>query len=374
MSEGSSPQVSRWLGSTSVKRASHLVHHVRLRLSRYGVAEQPATCAIFKVTDACNARCSTCNVGQPGYRPVAARMPRESALRTVDQLAKNGVLFLGIVGGEPLLYPHVMDVLAASRDAGIRVNLNTHGGLVSVEKAQELAVRKLGYASISLDSPDPARNDLMRKGIRVESALTGIANLRSHSPGTGIAIGMTLSRANLSEAAAMCRLAAELGVGYVKFQPMHMHLDQSTVGDDDREQMALSDADIPALLAHLSDAQAVAHRTGIRCNARMLTAELPDVLRGQRRLRCVAGRTVLFVDSNGHVGGCPQERTRGSLFDEDLVDLMAREHGVFRLADACPKLASCFETTYGELSHLQGRVGPSHALDVFDRLLFYGQS
>jgi MoaA/NifB/PqqE/SkfB family radical SAM enzyme len=368
------PQASRWLDGTALRRAGHLVHHVRLRIGRHGSDRRPVPCAIFKVTDACNARCSTCNVGQPGYRAVAAKMPRAAALRTVEQLASHGVLFLGIVGGEPLLYPHIMDVLAASRDAGVRVNLNTHGGLVDAEVARSLAARRLGYASISLDSPDPVRNDAMRKGIRFEAALQGIANLRSHSPATAIAIGMTLSRTNLDDAADMCRLAADIGVGYVKFQPMHLHLDQATAGEDRRADLALRTEDLTRVLARLREAQTAADRHGIRCNARMLTAELPDVLHGRRHLRCVAGQTVLFVDSHGLVGGCPQERTRGSLFDLDLTELMTREPGVFRRADTCPQLATCFDTTYGELSHLKGRMGADHTLDVFDRLLFYGQS
>jgi MoaA/NifB/PqqE/SkfB family radical SAM enzyme len=374
MSEGLLPQASRWLDGTTARRAGHLIHHARLRLKFNKDAPRPVPCAIFKVTDACNARCTSCNVGQPGYRPVAARMPRAAALRTVEQLAKHGVLFLGIVGGEPLLYAHIMDVLAGARDAGIRVNLNTHGGLIDADAARALAERRLGYASVSLDSPDPARNDLLRKGIRFEAAVAGIANLRAHSPATGLAIGMTLSRENLNDAAEMCRFAAENGVGYVKFQPMHLHLDQTTPGEDRRMAMALRAEDQPDILARLLDAQHAADRFGIRCNARMLLAELPDVLHGRRHLRCVAGRTVLFVDPNGRVGGCPEERTSGSLFELELSDLMAQEPTVFRRADACPQLASCFDTTYGELSHLQGRVGVDHTLDVFDRLLFYGQS
>ncbi len=355
------------------RRAGQWVNHLRLRIGLQGNTPKPVPIAIFKVTDACNAHCTTCNVGQPGYRAVSPRMPREMALRIVGQLGLHRVLFLGIVGGEPLLYPHVMDVLALCTELGMRVNLNTHAGLLDAATARELGQRQLGYASISLDSPDPVRNDAIRKGAPFASAVAGIGFLHQFSPGTSVSIGMTLTRANLSEAAAMCRFAATIGVRYVKFQPMHLHLDQAVETPDMRKDLAFDAADLPALLHALAQAQDVANTLGVKTNARMLAMEMPDLLGRGRHLACVAGKTVLFIDAQGRVGGCPQERTRRTLLNHDLAELLALEAEIFQRAQSCPDLPGCFDTTYGELSHLQHRRGASHALDVVDRLLFYGQ-
>jgi hypothetical protein len=50
---------------------------------------------------------------------------------------------------------------------------------------------------------------------------------------------------------------------------------------------------------------------------------------------------------------------------------MRREPEVFRFASECPMLPACFDTTYGELSHLHNARGVHHALDLLDRVLFY---
>jgi MoaA/NifB/PqqE/SkfB family radical SAM enzyme len=357
--------------------AGRLVHHLGLRLGGPLGARKPFPCAVFQVTAACDGRCTTCHVGLPGYRAPYPPVPREAALHVVRELSRHGVLFLGVVGGEPLLYRHLMDVLGAAGGLGVQTNLNTHGGLVTPEVARELDRVRLGYASVSLDSPDPASNDRGRPGTSFAGAVRGLDLLRTHSPRTSLAVGMTVTRENCNRLADMVRTAADVGAGFVKFQPMHLHLDQAPGAEtmglpvDPRAGLVPDEQDWPMLQAELMRAQRLADARGVVCNARMLMRELPKVLAGRRNLPCVAGQSVVYVDAGGKVGGCPQRMTRASLFQRTLSELFSDESEVFRHADRCALLGSCFDTTYGELSHLQGRRGRDHARSVLDRARFY---
>jgi MoaA/NifB/PqqE/SkfB family radical SAM enzyme len=299
-------------------------------------------------------------------------MARELALATVDELAARGTLFVGLVGGEPLLYPHLFELIERLSARGIRSNVNTHGGLLTVEAARRFAAAGLSYASISIDSPDRERNEEIRRGIRHAAVLEAIEHLRAHAPRTEISIGMTLSRANLEELPAMCRFAARHGVRYLKFQPLTLQLDQRAPGPvDAREALALREQDLPALTSVLREANRQGRRLGLLTNARMLLDELRPALRRARTLPCVAGAAILFIDPEGHVGGCPQKVSAGTLGEGGLGALMRREPEVFRFASGCPLLPDCFDTTYGELSHLHHARGVHHALDLLDRVLFY---
>lgn len=349
--------------------AQHVACQVASRLGMD--VPRPIPFFILKVTDLCNARCETCNIGLPAAHRSSAAMPLPLALSIVRQMARRKALFVGIVGGEPLLYKHLNELLDTCSHLGIRTNLNTHGGFLSDDVARRLAAVHLSYISISLDYPDAARNEAVRKGVKFDSVIDGIRAMKLRSPATAISIGMTITRHNLGEVGAMCRLAAREGVRYLKFQPFHSHLDQLTHEPDLRTDMALTRGDLPHLSEELLAVHEKSRQLGVLTNARMLLRELPAAICGKRTLPCAAGDAILFIEPSGRVGGCPEKRSHGSLAEMDLETLMATEPEVFHFAAHCSVLPSCFDTTYGEVSHTLGRNNPSHMLDVIDRILFY---
>jgi MoaA/NifB/PqqE/SkfB family radical SAM enzyme len=351
----------------------HIAQHAAFKVaSKLGVAPRPIPCFILKVTNACNARCETCNVGLPTAHRSSASLSLDAATSIVQEMVRHKTVFAGIVGGEPLLYQHLYDLLGMCHHHGIRTNLNTHGGFLSREAARRLAGVGLSYVSISLDYPDATRNEAVRKGVRYDAVMEGIRAVKTESPATAVSVGMTITRDNIDDVRAMCQLAAREGVRYLKFQPFHSHLDQMANGPDPRLHMALSAADLPRLTDALEAAYDDAKDLGVLTNARMLLQELPAALTGRRTLPCVAGDAVLFIEPSGRAGGCPEKRSQGSLADMDLESLMTAEPEVFAFADGCPLLPSCFDTTYGELSHVLGRNDLGRALDVIDRVLYYG--
>jgi MoaA/NifB/PqqE/SkfB family radical SAM enzyme len=149
---------------------------------------------VLKPTVFCYHRCSYCDLRQDYYRemvadrkrtlPLAAEpgarrpnpghMPLDLALRTIDEAAALGMEELQLSGGDPLLYPHLIEVIrAARRHRGVFVLMNSVGTGVTISKAREIIEAGLGAWNFSVDTLDPALYERLR-GVR--GALTTIMN------------------------------------------------------------------------------------------------------------------------------------------------------------------------------------------------------
>lgn len=141
---------------------------------------------VLKPTIFCYHRCPYCDLRQDYYkdmvstrkkelqllavngsrRPNPGHMPRDLALRLVDEAAALGMEELQLSGGDPLLYPHLLDVIrAATRHPGVFVLMNSVGTGVTVEQAREIIDAGLGAWNFSVDTLDPAKYEKLR-GVR----------------------------------------------------------------------------------------------------------------------------------------------------------------------------------------------------------------
>jgi molybdenum cofactor biosynthesis enzyme MoaA len=104
--------------------------------------------------------------GPGSRRPNPGHMPLDMALRTIDEAAALGMEELQLSGGDPLLYPHLIEVIRAARKhPGVFVLMNSVGTGVTAEKAREIIGAGLGAWNFSVDTLDPALYEQLR-GIR----------------------------------------------------------------------------------------------------------------------------------------------------------------------------------------------------------------
>ncbi|MEX2322750.1 MAG: GTP 3',8-cyclase MoaA [Acidimicrobiia bacterium] len=135
----------------------------------------------ISVTDRCNFRCTYCmpkEVFGPGY----AFLPKDRLLtfdeieRTVRAFAGLGVHKVRLTGGEPMLRPHLADLVARlAAVAGVDdLTMTTNGSLLE-RSATALAEAGLHRVSVSLDSLDDATFGTMNDvGFPVSKVLAGI--------------------------------------------------------------------------------------------------------------------------------------------------------------------------------------------------------
>jgi MoaA/NifB/PqqE/SkfB family radical SAM enzyme len=86
----------------------------------------------FTVTNACNLRCRMCGQwSDTGYVRYGGATRRDMALadwkRLVDEGAEHGVSFVLVRGGEPFLFPGIIELLEYLLAKGIATAVDTNG-------------------------------------------------------------------------------------------------------------------------------------------------------------------------------------------------------------------------------------------------------
>jgi MoaA/NifB/PqqE/SkfB family radical SAM enzyme len=106
------------------------------RRRRSGDAFPPVL--FISLTDRCNLRCQGCWARAKGGR--TRTMPARALDRLIAQAKRRGNSFFGLLGGEPLMYDGLWDVLARHQDCYFQ--LLTNGTLIDAEAARQM--RRLG--------------------------------------------------------------------------------------------------------------------------------------------------------------------------------------------------------------------------------------
>ena len=161
-------------------------------------------------TNRCNLRCQGCWVEQT--QP-AVDMDPALLRRLIDASRSQGSRFVGILGGEPLLYPPLFDVLATYPDCYFQ--LFTNGTLLTADVAATL--RRLGNVTPLISVEGLARvSDERRGGEDVFArTLAGIDHCRRN--GLIIGVACSVCRSNFDEVvteAFLCDMIRR-GVHYV---------------------------------------------------------------------------------------------------------------------------------------------------------------
>ncbi|MFN2350937.1 MAG: radical SAM/SPASM domain-containing protein [Kiritimatiellia bacterium] len=147
----------------------------------------------ISLTDRCNLHCQGCWVTPCDP---AREWPPEKLDAVINEYKQtNRSRFFGLLGGEPLLYPHLMEVIARHPDCYFQVL--TNGTLLDDAVARDF--RRLGNVTplISVEG-NPAESDRRRGGQNVHrSAMEALAACRRHRLIFGVAA--SICRTNIDD-------------------------------------------------------------------------------------------------------------------------------------------------------------------------------
>lgn len=130
-------------------------------------------CLDVKITNLCNGNCAFC-IERGGYSPENQKGPVELALATVSQAEYQNVL---ILGGEPLMYPHLIEYLRLIRPYKKHIYLTTNGTLLDQRYVDlEKLGKYLDGINISIHHYLEEKNDMVLRG-GMQDALAGKINL-----------------------------------------------------------------------------------------------------------------------------------------------------------------------------------------------------
>ena len=233
-----------WLGRNLIQRARLFAGLVAYRASG---RPRPLVANLF-ITGRCNARCLYCyveDVHPPETPPRPhARPPMSEAewLALIDALIARGVRMFTLVGGEPLVSPHVPAIIEHLHRRGVFFILTTNGALV--RRNLDL-VRKVSQLTVSLDG-DPAANDALRGEGWHARALDAID--AATEAGIPVRLNVVVTRANADQIGYVVALCETRGM-YVTFTPC---IDPPAFRRDQTRRWQLDDAGLKTFFRTLA--------------------------------------------------------------------------------------------------------------------------
>ncbi len=190
----------------------------------------------ISVINSCNLRCQGCWVDVASPREMIAL---DDLNRIINDAKAHGNAYFGLLGGEPFLYPHLLEVLEAHPDAYFQILTNGH--FINQQMAREL--RRLGNATpvISLEG-DQLVSDIRRGRPDVLArSIEGVENCVRERIITGVATSVCRSNFEAQVDEAWLRKLIEMGVHYAWFHTYRV------VGPDSSPELALSPEHVVAL-------------------------------------------------------------------------------------------------------------------------------
>ncbi|HEY3396490.1 MAG TPA: putative heme d1 biosynthesis radical SAM protein NirJ2 [Armatimonadota bacterium] len=253
----------------------------------------------WNTTRRCNQFCAHC-YRSAGPEADPRELSTEEGKQLIAEIARAGFRLLVLSGGEPLLREDLLELVAATREQGLRPVLGTNGTLLTAELVRELQTAGAARVGISLDHTDPAQHDQWR-GMSGAWEQTVAAMARCREAGLPFQMHTTVTDRNQEVITDLTDMAVQLGAA-----AHHIFFLVPTGRGEHLEAESLRAADYERLLSRLADKQQQAP-------IELKPTCAPQFMRLARRrgldLRftkgCLAGTSYCVIVPNGDVQPCP---------------------------------------------------------------------
>lgn len=295
----------------------------------------------------CNLRCTYCNL--PNI--ATDELPTEQWLGVIDQLASLGCRRINILGGEPLIYPNISDLIVRVRKQGMSCILGSNGLLVKKMIDQ---IRLVNTLVLSLDAVGPSNEQVRGDGV-FESVKEAIAAAKD--AGIPVKLNAVLSEKTAQKIDEILGFTDQhdlyITVNVMRSESPYLHRNAAHIKAENAEiqrvlqRLTILSQTNPRLLISSPSYHYASHWKDYskdRLDADELSS-LDSILRNNPR--CQAGRYYMTISPDGIVYPCII--TMGSVPGGNVVT-----DGV---AKAWQKLhnhscAACFSLCMVELNHL----------------------
>lgn len=180
----------------------------------------------IKPTNYCNHHCFYCSYADSDLAlrdgvNYTDSIPYEKMMQIIEDIAKmevKAVTFSG--GGEPLIYPHIIEAMKKLLAAKVDLSIITNGQLLTEERAEILTQAK--WVRISCDSADAATYAKVRKldSKALSEVCTNISRFsKMKNRDCELGINFVINHENAGQVYQMAKLSKELGVNHIKFTP-----------------------------------------------------------------------------------------------------------------------------------------------------------
>jgi len=269
------------------------------------------------VSSVCPHKCGFCyNHGRSGEP-----LDSDAILRAVSALQELGVVWLGLTGGEPLLNPDLVSIVARAAEK-CAVKLFTTGCGLTMEMARDLKRAGLFSVSVSIDHWEAEAHDRGRGCPGAfDEAVRAVSTFRSAGLDTGVSAVLT---GDMMRSGSVEKLLAfletlsihEAWLSEAKPSGRDSWKESPVFGEQDRRQMAA-----------LQDEY---NRKGL------LNVNYLGHFEGPDHFGCNAGTKMVYVDSFGEVSPCVFTPVSfGNVRARPLREIWEGMSSVFRPASGC---------------------------------------
>ena len=280
--------------------------------------------AIFEVTLRCNSACGYCDLplNQGRYE-----MSRQEIFRVFNNLYQDGLRFVFIQGGEPLLRKDLPEILNDLAEIGFSLSLITNGTKLTPKLVNQLAHIPLNV-SVSLDTLDRDLYKQIRGADQLHLVMKGIAALADYPHPKYLTC--IVSEANRDHVLDVVRFARDHG-----FIPVvgayHWNIERYGKVDLTLQYQKTTAINI---FQHVLDSDLVP-----RGYFRQFVRDNIQWLKGDNLNQCDAGRYSIAIDASGNVAPCLALKHAGNLLTSSLEEILS----VFDRAEIkqCSKQSSC---------------------------------
>lgn len=253
----------------------------------YRGVQGSGTRVLWELTSACNLKCDFCLVEIKG-RHLAV----EAALAVADQLVEAGVDKVLLSGGEPLLHPGAEAVVRRLTGADVLVKLLTNGTIHHPALFDLVRTTPSIEVSVSLPTVEPAEADRIfgRPGTFARIAATIEA-----LPKERLNVICAVSSLNLDAVEAVVDWVAAAGVPCLSLTDIFKDPESPARFRDDCRDLRIGTSEVGRLFALVAR-----KRDQYRGRLAIRTTQFA----AQPGERCMAGRTVFYLDPMGVVSPC----------------------------------------------------------------------
>lgn len=109
----------------------------------------------------CNQKCKYC------HRFLKVNeLNLEHNKEVIDKIAKDGIQSMTFTGGEPLLYPNILELLQLAEEKGIKCKVISNGEILATNPKMREIYNYLDSITLSIDSIDNELNEKMGRGYK----------------------------------------------------------------------------------------------------------------------------------------------------------------------------------------------------------------
>ncbi|MCI0708712.1 MAG: radical SAM protein, partial [Chloroflexi bacterium] len=256
------------------------------------------------VTRRCNLSCAYCNE----YDKVSPPVPLAAMKERIAALANLKTLVVTCTGGEPLLHPHLAEIIKEIRHHGMVATTITNGYWLTPQRIEELNEAGLQELQISIDNIEP--DEVSNKSLKIlDRKLQLLADHAKFKVNINSVLGISDERT--PDAIAVAERASHYGFSH----------SVAVLHDGSGMLKPLSDIQYAAYREMEKMSGALMHKANYALFQKNLVEGKPN------EWKCRAGARYLYICEDGLVHWCSQQRGYpGIPITEYTVEDIRREY------------------------------------------------